>query len=164
MMEMHVEGGMMTQHLAHKTPPRVPPKPTSKSPPSFVSKVAGGRQQSPSPVRHVKGPTPTPVRYKCCERNKINGEYINSLMLLMCIVLLYLNLHHSCLQTRFSFHQTVRLTHQTCQVPHHDQETGENIYQEFTPRLRTHFNVQQPLSSAVQTHHSYDMTFCSFLA
>ncbi|KAG7233596.1 hypothetical protein INR49_006811 [Caranx melampygus] len=62
MMEMHVEGGMMTQHLAHKTPPRVPPKPTSKSPPSFVSKVSGGRQQSPSPVRHVKGPTPTPVR------------------------------------------------------------------------------------------------------
>ncbi|KAG7233685.1 hypothetical protein INR49_006722 [Caranx melampygus] len=61
MMEMHV-GGMMTQHLAHKTPPRVPPKPTSKSPPSFVSKVSGGRQQSPSPVRHVKGPTPTPVR------------------------------------------------------------------------------------------------------
>lgn len=66
MMEMHVEGGMMTQHLAHKTPPRVPPKPTSKSPQSFVSKVTGGRQQSPSPVRHVKGPTPTPVRYDCC--------------------------------------------------------------------------------------------------
>lgn len=63
MMEMHVEGGMMTQHLAHKTPPRVPPKPTSRSPPSFVSKVAGGRQQSPSPVRHVKGPTPAAVRY-----------------------------------------------------------------------------------------------------
>ncbi|KAK2840469.1 hypothetical protein Q5P01_014209 [Channa striata] len=62
MMEMHVEGGMMAQQLAHKTPPRVPPKPTSKSPPSFVSKVTGGRQQSPSPVRHVKGPTPTPVR------------------------------------------------------------------------------------------------------
>uniref|UniRef100_A0A8C2ZND0 Ig-like domain-containing protein n=1 Tax=Cyclopterus lumpus TaxID=8103 RepID=A0A8C2ZND0_CYCLU len=60
-MEMHVEGGAMTQHLAHKTPPRVPPKPTSKSP-SCVSKVAAGRQQSPSPVRHVKGPTPTPVR------------------------------------------------------------------------------------------------------
>ncbi|KAM6978117.1 LOW QUALITY PROTEIN: titin-like [Tautogolabrus adspersus] len=62
MMEMHVEGGMMTQHLAHKTPPRVPPKPTSKSPPSYISRVTGGRQQSPSPVRHVKGPTPTPVR------------------------------------------------------------------------------------------------------
>ncbi|RVE57825.1 hypothetical protein OJAV_G00203040 [Oryzias javanicus] len=61
MMEMHVETGMMTQHLAHKTPPRVPPKPTSKSPPSYVSKVTGGRQQSPSPVRHVKGPTPAPV-------------------------------------------------------------------------------------------------------
>uniref|UniRef100_A0A3B3BYS4 Ig-like domain-containing protein n=1 Tax=Oryzias melastigma TaxID=30732 RepID=A0A3B3BYS4_ORYME len=61
MMEMHVETGMMTQHLAHKTPPRVPPKPTSKSPPSYVSKVTGGRQQSPSPVRHVKGPTPASV-------------------------------------------------------------------------------------------------------
>ncbi|KAM4608731.1 titin-like [Polymixia lowei] len=64
MMEMQVEGGVVTQHLAHKTPPRVPPKPTSKSPtpPSLVTKVAGGRQQSPSPVRHVKAPTPTPVR------------------------------------------------------------------------------------------------------
>ncbi|XP_078142269.1 titin-like [Centroberyx gerrardi] len=64
MMEMQVEGGVMIQQLAHKTPPRVPPKPTSKSPtpPSLVAKVAGGRQQSPSPVRHVKAPTPTPVR------------------------------------------------------------------------------------------------------
>uniref|UniRef100_A0A672ZWT5 Ig-like domain-containing protein n=1 Tax=Sphaeramia orbicularis TaxID=375764 RepID=A0A672ZWT5_9TELE len=62
MMEMHVEGGVMTQHLAHKTPPRVPPKPTSKSPPSYVTRVSGGRQQSPSPVRHVKGPQPAPVR------------------------------------------------------------------------------------------------------
>uniref|UniRef100_A0A8C8DTN6 Ig-like domain-containing protein n=1 Tax=Oryzias sinensis TaxID=183150 RepID=A0A8C8DTN6_9TELE len=61
MMEMHAETGMITQHLAHKTPPRVPPKPTSKSPPSYVSKVTVGRQQSPSPVRHVKGPTPAPV-------------------------------------------------------------------------------------------------------
>uniref|UniRef100_A0A3P8NZN1 Ig-like domain-containing protein n=1 Tax=Astatotilapia calliptera TaxID=8154 RepID=A0A3P8NZN1_ASTCA len=61
--EIHVGEGMITQHLAHKTPPRVPPKPTSKSPPSYVSKVTAGRQQSPSPVRHVKGPTPTPVRY-----------------------------------------------------------------------------------------------------
>uniref|UniRef100_A0A3Q1DAE3 Ig-like domain-containing protein n=1 Tax=Amphiprion ocellaris TaxID=80972 RepID=A0A3Q1DAE3_AMPOC len=52
------------EQLAHKTPPRVPPKPTSKSPtqPSLVAKVAAGRQQSPSPVRHVKAPTPTPVR------------------------------------------------------------------------------------------------------
>ena len=77
MMEMHVEGGMMTQHLAHKTPPRVPPKPTSRSPPSLVSKVTGGRQQSPSPVRHVKGPTPTAVRYDCgvthtrCDRVRV---------------------------------------------------------------------------------------------
>ncbi|CAL8265763.1 unnamed protein product [Lota lota] len=64
MMEMQVEGGGMTQYLAHKTPPRVPPKPTSKSPtpPSLVARVAGGRQQSPSPVRHVKAPTPTPGR------------------------------------------------------------------------------------------------------
>ncbi|KAM7407986.1 hypothetical protein PAMA_003631 [Pampus argenteus] len=62
MMEMHEEDGMMTQHLAHKTPPRVPPKTTSKSPPAFVSKMTVGRQQSPSPVRHVKGPTPTPMR------------------------------------------------------------------------------------------------------
>uniref|UniRef100_A0A3Q2NTD5 Ig-like domain-containing protein n=1 Tax=Fundulus heteroclitus TaxID=8078 RepID=A0A3Q2NTD5_FUNHE len=48
--------------LGHKTPPRVPPKPSSKSPtqPSLVYKVTGGRQQSPSPVRHVKAPTPTP--------------------------------------------------------------------------------------------------------
>uniref|UniRef100_A0AAX7U5F3 Ig-like domain-containing protein n=1 Tax=Astatotilapia calliptera TaxID=8154 RepID=A0AAX7U5F3_ASTCA len=60
MMEMQIEGA----ELAHKTPPRVPPKPTSKSPtqPSLVAKVTGGRQQSPSPVRHVKAPTPTPVR------------------------------------------------------------------------------------------------------
>ncbi|KAF7659178.1 hypothetical protein LDENG_00002630, partial [Lucifuga dentata] len=60
MMEVQVEGA----ELAHKTPPRIPPKPTSKSPtpPSLVAKVTAGRQQSPSPVRHVKAPTPTPVR------------------------------------------------------------------------------------------------------
>uniref|UniRef100_A0A671SAB4 Ig-like domain-containing protein n=2 Tax=Sinocyclocheilus anshuiensis TaxID=1608454 RepID=A0A671SAB4_9TELE len=62
MMHMQVEGGVVTKQLAHKTPPRVPPKPTSKSPPSQVTKVSAARQQSPSPVRHVKGPTPTPVR------------------------------------------------------------------------------------------------------
>lgn len=62
-MEMQVEGAMMSQHLVHRTPPRVPPKPTSRSPPSYLSKVTGGRQQSPSPVRHVKGPSPAPVRY-----------------------------------------------------------------------------------------------------
>lgn len=77
MMEMHVEGGVMTQHMAHKTPPRVPPKPTSKSPPSFVSKVAGGRQQSPSPVRHVKGPTPTPVRYDHCHQPVLQDSDLN---------------------------------------------------------------------------------------
>lgn len=61
MMAMQIEGA----ELAHKTPPRVPPKPTSKSPTqlSLVAKVTGGRQQSPSPVRHVKAPTPTPVRW-----------------------------------------------------------------------------------------------------
>uniref|UniRef100_A0A3B1JHH6 Ig-like domain-containing protein n=2 Tax=Astyanax mexicanus TaxID=7994 RepID=A0A3B1JHH6_ASTMX len=61
-MEMHVEGGIVTQQLAHKTPPRVPPKPTSKSPPSLMPKPSATRHQSPSPVRHVKAPTPTPVR------------------------------------------------------------------------------------------------------
>ncbi|XP_010766700.1 palladin-like, partial [Notothenia coriiceps] len=62
MMAMHVEGGELT--LAHKTPPRVPPKPPSKSPTqsSLAVRVGGGRQQSPSPVRHVKAPTPTPSR------------------------------------------------------------------------------------------------------
>uniref|UniRef100_A0AAY5KTQ4 Ig-like domain-containing protein n=1 Tax=Esox lucius TaxID=8010 RepID=A0AAY5KTQ4_ESOLU len=64
-MQMHVEGGLVS-HLAHKTPPRVPPKPTSTSksptPPSLAARVAGGRHQSPSPVRHVKAPTPAPVR------------------------------------------------------------------------------------------------------
>ncbi|KAJ8255365.1 hypothetical protein GJAV_G00204050 [Gymnothorax javanicus] len=59
--EMHVEGGGLIQ-LQHRTPPRVPPKPTSKSPPSLVAKVAAARHQSPSPVRHVRGPTPTQVR------------------------------------------------------------------------------------------------------
>uniref|UniRef100_A0A671TN45 Ig-like domain-containing protein n=1 Tax=Sparus aurata TaxID=8175 RepID=A0A671TN45_SPAAU len=62
-MQMQVESAEMIQQLAHKTPPRVPPKPASKSPTSLVAKVAGGRQQSPSPVRHVKAPTPTPVRW-----------------------------------------------------------------------------------------------------
>ncbi|KAM9804801.1 titin-like [Neosynchiropus ocellatus] len=64
-MEMQMEGGELTQlQLAHKTPPRVPAKPTSKSPthPSLVAKVTGARQQSPSPVRHVKAPTPTSIR------------------------------------------------------------------------------------------------------
>uniref|UniRef100_A0A3B5A4F7 Ig-like domain-containing protein n=1 Tax=Stegastes partitus TaxID=144197 RepID=A0A3B5A4F7_9TELE len=61
-MEMPADGA---EQLARKTPPRVPPKPTSKSPtqPSLAAKVAAGRQQSPSPVRHVKAPTPTPVRW-----------------------------------------------------------------------------------------------------
>lgn len=64
MIEMQIEGGVEMEHLAHKTPPRVPGKPTSMSPPpaSAVSKVAAARHQSPSPVRHVKAPTPTPVR------------------------------------------------------------------------------------------------------
>lgn len=55
----------LTQTLGHKTPPRVPPKPSSKSPTqsSLAARVTGGRQQSPSPVRHVKAPTPTSVRW-----------------------------------------------------------------------------------------------------
>ena len=129
MMEMHVEGGMMTQHMAHKTPPRVPPKPTSKSPPSFVSKVSGGRQQSPSPVRHVKGPTPQPVRYaywwilqmiqkwqKWWSVDFRNEKWMWS----------YCKQHLCCLQTCFSLHQSVCLSHQTSQVSFTDQETGEN--------------------------------------
>ncbi len=63
MMQMQAEGGVVIQQLAHKTPPRVPPKPTSKSPTSHLTKVSAARQQSPSPVRHVKGPTPSAVRY-----------------------------------------------------------------------------------------------------
>lgn len=64
MTEMQMEGGVMIQHLAHKTPPRVPGKATSMSPTSasVVTKVTVARHQSPSPVRHVKAPTPTPVR------------------------------------------------------------------------------------------------------
>lgn len=58
MMKVQVEEA----ELAHKALPRVLPKPTSKSPTPLVAKVAVGRQQSPSPVRHVKAPTPTPVR------------------------------------------------------------------------------------------------------
>ncbi|KAM9710356.1 LOW QUALITY PROTEIN: titin-like [Menidia menidia] len=63
--QMQVEGGVMTQLtvLGHKTPPRVPPKPSSRSPHRPPAPAwGGGRQQSPSPVRHVKAPTPTPVR------------------------------------------------------------------------------------------------------
>lgn len=64
MIEMQMEGGTESQHLAHKTPPRVPGKSASMSPPpaSAVTKVSAARHQSPSPVRHVKAPTPTPVR------------------------------------------------------------------------------------------------------
>ncbi|KAM8858182.1 titin-like [Synchiropus picturatus] len=64
-MEMQMEGGDLAQlQLAHKTPPRVPAKPTSKSPthPTLAAKISGARQQSPSPVRHVKAPTPTSIR------------------------------------------------------------------------------------------------------
>uniref|UniRef100_A0A3B3HK01 Ig-like domain-containing protein n=1 Tax=Oryzias latipes TaxID=8090 RepID=A0A3B3HK01_ORYLA len=62
--EKKMEGVETPPLLGHKTPPRVPPKPASKSPtqPSLIPKAAGGRQQSPSPVRHVK--TPTPVRWE----------------------------------------------------------------------------------------------------
>lgn len=57
--EMVVDG---RADLHHKTPPRIPPKPTSRSPTptAFVGKIT--RQQSPSPVRHVRAPAPSPVR------------------------------------------------------------------------------------------------------
>uniref|UniRef100_A0A6I8P183 Ig-like domain-containing protein n=1 Tax=Ornithorhynchus anatinus TaxID=9258 RepID=A0A6I8P183_ORNAN len=59
------------QQLPHKTPPRIPPKPKSRSPtpPAVAAKAQMARQQSPSPVRqspspvrHVRAPTPSPVR------------------------------------------------------------------------------------------------------
>uniref|UniRef100_A0A8C0VU20 Ig-like domain-containing protein n=1 Tax=Cyanistes caeruleus TaxID=156563 RepID=A0A8C0VU20_CYACU len=67
--EMVIEGAA-TQQLPHKAPPRMPPRPTSKSPtPTTAAKAQMARQQSPSPVRqspspvrHVRAPTPSPVR------------------------------------------------------------------------------------------------------
>uniref|UniRef100_G1TTX7 Ig-like domain-containing protein n=1 Tax=Oryctolagus cuniculus TaxID=9986 RepID=G1TTX7_RABIT len=68
--EMVVDGAT-GQQLPHKTPPRIPPKPKSRSPtpPSIAAKAQLARQQSPSPirhspspVRHVRAPTPSPVR------------------------------------------------------------------------------------------------------
>ncbi|XP_045150520.1 titin isoform X2 [Echinops telfairi] len=68
--EMVVDGAT-GQQLPHKTPPRIPPKPKSRSPtpPSVAAKAQLARQQSPSPirhspspVRHVRAPTPSPVR------------------------------------------------------------------------------------------------------
>ncbi|KFO13403.1 Titin, partial [Balearica regulorum gibbericeps] len=68
--EMVVEGAT-AQQLPHKAPPRMPPRPTSKSPtpPIIAAKAQMARQQSPSPVRqspspvrHVRAPTPSPVR------------------------------------------------------------------------------------------------------
>lgn len=56
MMEVQMEG----VRLAHKTPPSVAMSPTQTS---LMAKVAVGRQQSLSPVRHVKAPMPTPVRW-----------------------------------------------------------------------------------------------------
>uniref|UniRef100_A0A3Q3K7A1 Ig-like domain-containing protein n=1 Tax=Monopterus albus TaxID=43700 RepID=A0A3Q3K7A1_MONAL len=57
---MEMEDAELTQQLAHKAPPRILPMPTSESPtqPSLVTRGTGGRQQSPSPVRHVKAPIP----------------------------------------------------------------------------------------------------------
>ncbi|XP_069326391.1 titin isoform X5 [Eulemur rufifrons] len=66
-----VMDGAAGQQLPHKTPPRIPPKPKSRSPtpPSIPAKAQLARQQSPSPirhspspVRHVRAPTPSPVR------------------------------------------------------------------------------------------------------
>ncbi|KAF6361715.1 hypothetical protein mRhiFer1_009942 [Rhinolophus ferrumequinum] len=68
--EMVIDGAT-GQQLPHKTPPRIPPKPKSRSPtpPSIAAKAQLTRQQSPSPirhspspVRHVRAPTPSPVR------------------------------------------------------------------------------------------------------
>ncbi|XP_072817331.1 titin isoform X5 [Vicugna pacos] len=68
--EMVIDGAT-GQQLPHKTPPRIPPKPKSRSPtpPSIAAKAQLARQQSPSPirhspspVRHVRAPTPSPVR------------------------------------------------------------------------------------------------------
>ncbi|NXA48856.1 TITIN protein, partial [Nothocercus julius] len=68
--EMVLEGAA-AQQLPHKAPPRMPPRPTSKSPtpPIIAAKAQMARQQSPSPVRqspspvrHVRAPTPSPVR------------------------------------------------------------------------------------------------------
>uniref|UniRef100_A0A8C8AHI3 Ig-like domain-containing protein n=1 Tax=Otus sunia TaxID=257818 RepID=A0A8C8AHI3_9STRI len=68
--EMIIEGAT-AQQLPHKAPPRMPPRPTSKSPtpPIIAAKAQMARQQSPSPVRqspspvrHVRAPTPSPVR------------------------------------------------------------------------------------------------------
>ncbi|XP_036900257.1 titin isoform X1 [Sturnira hondurensis] len=68
--EMVIDGAT-GQQLPHKTPPRIPPKPKSRSPtpPSITTKAQLARQQSPSPirhspspVRHVRAPTPSPVR------------------------------------------------------------------------------------------------------
>ncbi|NXI37962.1 TITIN protein, partial [Galbula dea] len=68
--EMVIEG-VTAQQLPHKAPPRMPPRPTSKSPtpPVIAAKAQMARQQSPSPVRqspspvrHVRAPTPSPVR------------------------------------------------------------------------------------------------------
>uniref|UniRef100_A0A672U9J2 Ig-like domain-containing protein n=4 Tax=Australaves TaxID=3073809 RepID=A0A672U9J2_STRHB len=68
--EMVIEGAAAPQ-LPHKAPPRMIPRPTSKSPtpPVIAAKAQMARQQSPSPVRqspspvrHVRAPTPSPVR------------------------------------------------------------------------------------------------------
>uniref|UniRef100_A0A8D0VAP5 Ig-like domain-containing protein n=1 Tax=Sus scrofa TaxID=9823 RepID=A0A8D0VAP5_PIG len=57
--EMVIDGAA-GQQLPHKTPPRIPPKPKSRSPtpPSIAAKAQLARQQSPSPIRH----SPSPVR------------------------------------------------------------------------------------------------------
>ncbi|XP_045698023.1 titin isoform X1 [Phyllostomus hastatus] len=66
--EMVIDGAT-GQQLPHKTPPRIPPKPKSRSPTPPSAKAQLARQQSPSPirhspspVRHVRAPTPSPVR------------------------------------------------------------------------------------------------------
>ncbi|XP_010215862.1 PREDICTED: titin-like, partial [Tinamus guttatus] len=50
--------GAAAQQLPHKAPPRMPPRPTSKSPtpPIIAAKAQMARQQSPSPVRQSPSP------------------------------------------------------------------------------------------------------------
>lgn len=113
MMHMQVEGVELAQQLAHKTPPRVPPKPTSKSPTqaSLVARVTGGRQQSPSPVRHVKAPAPTPVRW---------------VEPLLACVYCVITIHDPppCVQAGVPHFKTLSVPHQARQVPHHHTQTG----------------------------------------
>uniref|UniRef100_A0A8C4N5Y2 Ig-like domain-containing protein n=1 Tax=Eptatretus burgeri TaxID=7764 RepID=A0A8C4N5Y2_EPTBU len=58
--EVAMAAGVITRELRHKTPPRIPPRlgMVSPPPPTTVQQ----RPHSLSPIRHVRGPTPSPVR------------------------------------------------------------------------------------------------------